>query len=129
VKSSVQISLKVAVGSRVLVSRLRARFLVLSPLKALLGIVPTISTSVALEKSAANEKEMNSRLVLVAPPVEPRETCKLRLELSVESEIEANAPSLVNLKCVVWAINAIGKNATTAIKSSFFIVGLSFELL
>src|SRR5947209_1798543 len=118
VKSSVQLWLVEVAGSSVLVSKSSVRLRVLSPENELLGIAPTIWVKVALEKSAANEIETNIRLV---PLAELRDTCKLKLESgSVLEEIEAKAPSLVNLRCWVWAASPADNKATTAIATSCF---------
>jgi hypothetical protein len=50
------------------------------------------------------------------------------LEVELLVEIDAKAPSFVNLTCFVCATKASGNN-TTAARSSFFIVGLSFEFV
>lgn len=109
-------------------SRARTRCLVLSPENELLGIGPTISTMVSLVRSGENEKETNVRLVVEVPFAVPRDTCKVKLETESLDEIDAKAPSFVNFTCLVWAVKASGNNAT-AITSSLFIVGLSFELV
>src|SRR5438309_1993012 len=101
VKSKVQVSLVEVVGSSVLVSRSRVRLRVLSPANALLGIAPIITVTVPLD--------------------ELRDTWMLKLENGSVLELTAaKAPSLVCLKCCVWAVNTMGKTIT-ATASSFFI--------
>src|SRR5947209_14655139 len=118
VKSKVQVSLVEVVGSSVLVSRSRVRLRVLSPANALLGIAPIITVTVPVEKSGANESETSEILV---PLDELRDTWMLKLENGSVLELTAaKAPSLVCLKCCVWAVNTMGKTIT-ATASSFFI--------
>jgi len=75
------------------------------------------------------KKERKNRLVEVLLPVEKaRETSNSKLEVGLLVETDAKAPSFVNLTCLVWAAKTSGNN-TTAARSSFFMIGLSFELV
>jgi len=122
IKSSTQVWLMELVGSRSAVLKLRARLLVVCPVKSAGGLAPIMFTNVKLLKSEAKVKLEKLMLAELLVLVTLRPTLKLKLESElVVSDMLANSAFCERLTWVTWATRAAGNNTTSRQRNRRFI--------